>query len=338
MRHIKVQTRDGPQVIRIPWKTIFLIVGIILLLVIINSSYYSVDAGEVGVVQRFGKYVGPPTGPGLHFKLPWGIEDVTKVNVEYRYKEEFGFMTEQAGITTRYATRGSRGTSFEAVSLMLTGDLNCAVVEWSVQYNIKDPVAYLFNVRSPEQTLRDMSESVMREVVGDRSVTEVITVGREASQEQGLGSEVRRELQLVLDKYNSGIRITQVVLKTANPPDKVRNSFNEVNQAQQQMSKIKNEAEQAYQKVIEPAKGEALKMITEAEGYKEERINRANGDVARFRSILVEYKKAPEITQQRIYLETMEKILPNINKIIIIDDEVRSVLPMLDLKDQGRTP
>jgi membrane protease subunit HflK len=282
--------------------------------------------------------VGPPTGPGLHFKLPWGIEEVTKVNVEYRYKEEFGFQTEQAGVSTRYVPRGRRGTSFEAVSLMLTGDLNCAVVEWSVQYNIKDPVAYLFNVRNPERTLRDMSESVMREVVGDRSVTEVITVGQEVSQEQGLGAEVRRELQNVLDKYNSGIRITQVVLKTANPPDKVRNSFNEVNQAQQQMSKIKNEAEQAYQKVIEPAKGDALKMITEAEGYKEERINRANGNVARFRSILAEYEKAPEITKQRIYLETMVQILPRINKIIIIDEEARSVLPLLDLKSQGRTP
>ncbi|MBU0754569.1 MAG: FtsH protease activity modulator HflK [Planctomycetes bacterium] len=335
MAYIKVQTRDGPKEVRIPWGTIFIVVGIIILLVIINSSYYSVQAGEVGVVQRFGEYI-RETGPGLHFKLPWGIEKVTKVNVEYRYKEEFGYKTEQAGITTRYVS--PRQVDFETVSLMLTGDLNCAVVEWSVQYNIKDPKAYLFNVRNPEQTLRDMSESVMREIVGDRSVTEVITVSQEASQEQGLGAEVRRQLQDVLDKYNSGIRVTQVVIKTANPPKEVKASFNEVNQAQQQMEQTKNQAEQAYQKIIEPAKGQALKAITEAEGYKEERINMANGDVARFRNLLTEYEKAPDVTRRRIYLETMEKILPKINRTIIIDEEARSILPLLDLKQEGRMP
>lgn len=335
MTRIKVQTRDGPREIRIPWATVLIVLGIIILLVVINSSYYSVQAGEVGVVQRFGDFV-RQTAPGLHFKFPWGIEEVTKVNVEYRYKEEFGFKTDQAGVSTRYVS--SRRANFDAVSLMLTGDLNCAVVEWSVQYNIKDPVAYLFNVRSPEQTLRDMSESIMREVVGDRSVTEVITVGAEASQEKSLGGEVRQKLQEVLDIYNSGIRITQVVLKTANPPDRVRDSFNEVNTAQQQMDRIKNDAEKAYNEVIEPAKGQALKMITEAEGYKEERINEANGNVARFKNILTEYEKAPEITRQRLYLETLEKVLPKVHNIIIIDDEAQSILPFLDLKKEGRTP
>jgi len=315
--------------------TLALVLGAVVLFIIVNSSYYSIQAGEVGVVQRFGRYV-REAGPGLHFKLPWGIEKVTKVNREYRFKEEFGFRTEEAGVATRYSSPPQ--ADFESVSLMLTGDLNCAVVEWSVQYNIMDPVSFLFKVRHPEQTLRDMSESIMREVVGDRSVTEVITVGGEGTQEQTLGAEVRRALQEVMDKYDSGVRITQVVLKTANPPREVRDSFNEVNQAQQQMEQTKNQAEQAYNKVINSAKGEALKMINEAEGYKEERVNRAAGDVARFRNILEEYKKAPEITRRRIYLETMQKILPKLKNITILDEETTSVLPLLDLKGERRTP
>lgn len=336
MKQVRVHVHGEPVPLKIPWRAILIIFGILLMLAVIGSSYYSVQAGEVGVVQRFGQYV-RQTGPGLHFKFPWGIEKVTKVNVEYRYKEEFGFRTEQAGVSTRYAS--PRREDFEAVSLLLTGDLNCAVVEWSVQFNIKEPVSYLFNVRAPERTLRDMSESVMREVVGDRSVTEVITkVESSADKAISFGDEVRNRLQDVLDKYKSGIRVTQVVIKTANPPKEVRDSFNEVNEAQQQMSQIENEAEQAYNKVIYKAKGEAQKMINEAEGYKEERINMANGDVARFKSLLAEYEKAPEITRRRIYLETMEKILPSIGSIMIIDAEARSILPMLNLKKEGRAP
>lgn len=331
MKYVHVQTRDGPQMFKIPWGTILTVLGIIVLLVIINSSYYSVEAGEIGVIQRFGEFV-REAGPGLHFKLPWGIEKVTKVNVEYRYKEEFGFRTDptstRAGVNTRYDS-----TNFERVSLMLTGDLNCAVVEWSVQYNIKDPKEYLFQVRNPEQTLRDMTESIMREIVGDRSVTEVITQGR-----QEINVEVKQQLQKVLDSYKSGIRVTQVICQSILPPKEVMTSFNEVNKAQQEMDKIVNQAQAAYNKVIPKARGEALKMINEAEGYKQERINRATGDVARFRHILAEYKKAPDVTRRRLYLETMEKVLPQIRHKVIIDENARSILPLLDLKsEEGRS-
>ncbi len=332
MPKIEIQTRDGPKPINIPMKYIVIGIGVAVLFIILQSSYYTVETGERGIVQRFGKFE-RDTGPGLHFKFPWGIEEVTNVNVEYRYKEEFGFRTLQAGIVSRFdETRASR-RKFEDVSLMLTGDLNCAVVEWIVQFNIKDPIDYLFKVRDPGKTIRDMSESIMREVVGDRSVNEVIIGGREE-----INFEVKRQLQEVLDSYQSGINVTQVICQTIVPPQEVKDSFNEVNMAQQEMDRTVNEALKAYNMVIPKAKGQAMKVINEAEGYKQERINRANGDVARFKSILVEYNKAPEITRQRIYLETMVKILPMIRHKVIIDAEARSVLPLLQLNREGRSP
>jgi membrane protease subunit HflK len=282
----------------------------------------------VGIVQRFGKYV-RLSEPGLHFKFPWGIESITPVKVNYFYKEEFGFRTDEPGVVTRYA---KPRTEEEDVARMLTGDLNSAMVTWSVQYTIKDPASFLFKVRDPVQTLRDMSESIMREVVGDRSVTEVLTEGRKE-----ISVEVQRQLQEVLDKYESGIKINQAILKTVSPPSSVKASFNEVNQAQQEMDKTVNQALEAYNKVIPRARGQAQKTINEAEGYKEERINRANGDVARFLKILEEYKKAPDITRRRLYLETLDKILPKIKDKVIIDEEAQSVLPLLDLRREGRS-
>ena len=329
MKDIKIQTRDGPVTVNIPWKIILIVVVVGLFLVIVKSSYYSVEAGERGVIQRFGEY-SRISGPGLHFKLPWGIEKVTKVNVELRYKQEFGYRTMSAGVQSRYDTW--RRVQYEQVSLMLTGDLNCAVVEWSVQYNIKDPVEFLFNVRNPETTLHDMCESIMREIVGDRSVTEVLTMGREE-----INFEVKQQLQEVLDQYKSGINITQVICQNVLPPREVKTSFDDVNKAQQEMDKIVQQARAEYNKIIPRAEGQALKTINEAEGYSQERINMAGGDVARFKNLLIEYKKDPEIMMQRIYLETMEKILPNIKNKVIIDEEARSVLPFLDLKREGRS-
>ncbi len=329
MPTIRFQTQDGPRKVFISWKVILTAVGVLAVLFVFNTSFYSVEAGEVGVIQRFGKYV-RKTGSGLHFKLPWGIEKVSKVNVEYRYKEEFGFHTVQAGITSRFET--AHQSEFEKTSLMLTGDLNSAVVEWSVQYNIKDPRSYLFNVRNPERTLRDMCESIMREIVGDRSVTEVLTMGREE-----INVAVRDQLQGVLDAYESGIKITQVICQNVLPPRDVKSSFDEVNTAQQEMSKIENQARAEFNRVIPKARGNAQKMINEAEGYKQQRINRAAGDVARFRSILTEYQKAPEITRQRIYLETMAKILPKIKHKVVIDEDARSILPLLELGNGGKS-
>jgi membrane protease subunit HflK len=329
MTRIHIQTRDGPKPINIRWGLVALVPVVLILIVVVSSSYYSVNAGEQGIVQRFGKYV-RQTGPGLHFKFPWGIEKVTIVNVEYRYKEEFGFRTEKAGITTRYDTR--RRPEYELVSLMLTGDLNCAVVQWSVQYHIKDPVSYLFKVRNAERTLRDMCESIMREIVGDRSVTEVLTRGREE-----INFEVKRQLQDVLDLYNSGIKITQVICQSVLPPQDVMASFNEVNEAQQEMERIQNQAQAEYNKVIPKARGQAQKVINEAEGYRAERVNRAMGDVARFKNILAEYDKARDITRKRLYLETLQKVLPKIKRKVILDAEARSILPLLNLDREGRS-
>jgi membrane protease subunit HflK len=210
---------------------------------------------------------------------------------------------------------------------MLTGDLNAAVVEWVVQYRIVDPYKYLFRVRNVRDTFRDMSEAVMREVVGDRTVNEVLTVGR-----QQIADLVEQDLQALCDQYENGIKVEQVVLQDVNPPDPVKPSFNEVNQAQQEKEKLINEAQSEYNKVIPRARGEAQQTIQEAEGYALNRVNTARGDSARFVAVFNEFTKAPEVTRRRIYLETMNKILPQVKGKIVVDQDLRSVLPLLNLQ------
>jgi len=295
-------------------------IGIILLVVIvILSGFYVVQAENVGVILRFGKYT-KTTEPGLHIKIPV-IDKVYQVAVERQLKEEFGFRTLKAGVTSQY----SRG-NFDNESVMLTGDLNVVVVEWIIQYRVEDPYKYLFKVRNSNQTLRDMSEATMREVVGDRTLNEVLTVGRKE-----ISQTVEIKLQDLCEQYETGIRIKQVVLQNVDPPDAVKASFNEVNQAQQDKEKLINQARSEYNKIIPKAKGEALQTIQKAEGYASERVNGAKGDVARFIAVLAEYEKAPEITRQRIYLETMSKVLPVMEKKFIIDETGSSVLPLLNL-------
>jgi len=295
-------------------------IGIILLvLIIIMSGFYVVQAENVGVILRFGKYT-KTTDPGLHIKIPV-IDKVYQVAVERQLKEEFGFRTLKAGVTSQY----SRG-NFNSESVMLTGDLNVVVVEWIIQYRVEDPYKYLFKVRNSQQTLRDMSEASMREVVGDRTLNEVLTVGR-----QEISVTVESKLQELCEQYETGIRIKQVVLQNVDPPDAVKASFNEVNQAQQDKEKLINQARSEYNKIIPKAKGEALQTIQKAEGYASERVNGAKGDVARFVAVLKEYEKAPEITRQRIYLETMSKVLPVMEKKFIIDENGSGVLPLLNL-------
>lgn len=324
---ITIQTPDGPKEVSIPWKPVLVIGLLIIGFLIVNSTYYTIETGEVGVETRFGKYL-KTTSPGLHFKLPWGIDDVTPVKVDYVYKEEFGYQTLEADVQTRYAPESRK---FEDISLMLTGDLNCALLTWSIQYDIKDPKAFLFNIREPIITLRDMTESVMREAVGDRSVTDVLTSGKEA-----IMADVGLMLQDTLDSYNAGINIREVVLKAVNPPNEVKASFNEVNQAQQEKEKAIEDAWKGYNKVIPEAEGVANKMISEAEGYAVERTNIALGDVARFNNLLVEYRKAKDITRWRLYIEAMSEVLPKIERKTIIDSEVQSLLPLLDLGSEGR--
>jgi len=291
------------------------------------TSYYTVPSDSVAVVQRFGKYL-KEVPPGLHFKLPLGIDTATIVPVKRQLKQEFGFAT--PGATDPYQTsrEGKRETQ------MVTGDLNAALVEWVVQYRISDPVKFLFDVREPSKTLRDVSESVMREVVGDRTVDEVITIGR-----QEIETEALTKMQALSTKYAMGLSIDQVQLKNINPPEPVQESFNEVNQAQQEKEKLINEARRDYNKVIPLAEGEKDQRIREADGYRLKRINEAEGDAARFSALFAEYSKAPEVTRRRIYIETLQDILPAIRSKIIVDEKTRSILPLLNLdSEKGGQP
>ena len=296
-----------------------------VLLIIAVSSFYTVGPEEIGVVLRVGKFV-RTSDPGLHAKLPFGIESVTKVPIQRQLKEEFGFQTVSAGVRSQFSVRGR-----ESESNMLTGDLNAAVVEWVVQYRIVDPYKYLFRVRNVRLTFRAMSEAVMREVVGDRTVNEVLTVGR-----QEIADLVEQDLQGMCDQYETGIKVDQVVLQDVNPPDPVKPSFNEVNEAQQEKEKLINEAQSAYNKVIPRARGEALQTISEAEGYALNRVNTARGDSALFVAVFNEYRKAPGITKTRIYLETMNRVLPQMQHKVVVDQDLRSILPLLNLETSAK--
>jgi membrane protease subunit HflK len=286
------------------------------------SAYYTVPSDSVAVVQRFGKYL-KDVPPGLHFKLPLGVDTATIVPVKRQLKQEFGFTTPGASDPYQSPRDGEKETQ------MVTGDLNAALVEWVVQYRISDPIRFLFEVREPSETLRYVSESVMREVVGDRTVDEVITIGR-----QEIESEALTKMQALSTKYEMGISIDQVQLKNINPPQPVQESFNEVNQAQQEKEKLINEARRDYNKVIPLAEGEKDQRIREADGYSLKRINEAEGDVARFNALLAEYTKAPEVTRRRIYIETLQDVMPDIRSKIIVDEQTRSILPLLNLDSQ----
>jgi len=288
------------------------------------TAYYTVPSDSVAVIQRFGKYL-KDVPPGLHFKLPLGIDAATIVPVKRQLKQEFGFAT--PGASDPYQSSAPRDGMRE--TQMVTGDLNAALVEWVVQYRISDPAKFLFEVREPSETLRYVSESVMREVVGDRTVDEVITIGR-----QEIETEALVKMQALSTKYAMGISIDQVQLKNINPPGPVQESFNEVNQAQQEKEKLINEARRDYNKVIPLAEGEKDQRIREADGYRLKRINEAEGDVARFNALLTEYNKAPEVTRRRIYIETLQDVMPGIRSKIIVDEQTHGILPLLNLDAQ----
>ncbi len=295
------------------------IVIIILLAVILGySMFFTIGADEVGIIQRFGKYI-RTCQPGLNWKLPVGIEKVTKVKVKRVYKEEFGLDSSPA-VNIRLPLNESAN-----LSLMLTGDLNVAVVPWIVQYKIKDPYNYLFKVRNPEVLLKDMSESSMRLVVGDRSINEVITKREE------IANEAAQVLQKDLDDAETGIDIVTIEMKKTNVPDSVQPSFNEVNEATQEKEKTIYQAREEYNKAIPAARGEAERVIKSAEGYAQNVINRAEGDTERFMLLYGEYKKAENITKKRLYLEAIRDILPNLGDKYIIDEDMKNILPLLNL-------
>jgi membrane protease subunit HflK len=285
------------------------------------SSYYQVEPDEVALVTRFGKYV-RTTLPGPHLKMPLGIERARKVPVQRQLKQEFGFRTERADVQSTF----HKDARTQGEALMLTGDLNVATVEWIVQYKISDPYKYLFKLRDVEDTFRLMAEASMRSVVGDHSVTELLTVGREA-----IASKAKDLLARLCERYDNGITVQQLVLQDVNPPEPVRPSFNEVNQAIQERERAINEAWAEYNREIPNARGLAQQKIEAAEGYAVDRVNRAKGDAQRFVALEEQYRKAPEVTRARIYLETLSAALPRAGKRIILDEKTRGILPVLPL-------
>jgi membrane protease subunit HflK len=307
---------------RYQWGGIAGAIAALALVVVLATAWFTIAPEEVGLVLRFGRYV-RQAEPGLHPKWPFPVESVLKVPVQRQLKEEFGFRTREAGVRTRY-TDGA----FERESLMLTGDLNVAIVEWTAQFRVRDPYKYLFKVRDVRKTFRDLNEGVMREVVGDRSVNEVLTVGR-----QEVAAEVERLLPELCDQSETGVKVEQIVLQDVNPPDPVKPSFNEVNQAQQEREKMINEARADYNKVIPKARGEAEQMVQQAEGYATDRVNRAQGDAAAFRALHAAYTRSPEVTRRRIYLETMNAVFPKVKRKVIVDDKLKNLLPILNLDE-----
>ena len=293
------------------------VVAVFVVVALLIAAFYQIDPEEAGVVLRFGKYV-RTSGPGLHLRLPL-VERLYKVPVQRQLKEEFGFRTVRPSVRTQYQKEG-----FLDESLMLTGELNTLVVEWTVQYKVKDPVQFLFRVRAVQQTFRDICQAVMREVVGDHSVNEVLTVRRQEIEDQ-----VKVGLQELCDQYDTGIDVQLVVMQDVNPPDPVKPSFNEVNQAIQEKEKLINESWSEYNKEIPRAEGEAKRTVEAAEGYAVERVNLARGDAARFLPLYEEYRKAPQVTRRRLYLETLCAVLPKVGRKVVVDPSQKSVLPLL---------
>jgi len=307
----------------------------ILVVVVVGSMFYSVETDSEGVVLRFGKYV-RTAEPGLHFKFPHPIETVHVVPVQRIQASEFGYATIAAGRVTKYA-RPSEQT--QAVALMLTGDLNLAHVEWIVQYRAKDAFKYLFKIggsRDPRiavgDTIQDVSESVMRKLVGDASVDEVITIGRDE-----IAAAAKVEIQQMLDQFEAGVQVVTVKLQAATPPDPVKGAFDEVNRARQNKEQVINEARGERNREIPAARGKKAQAISEARGYAQRVVMEAKGRVNAFLAQLKEYEKAPQVTRTRLYLEAMQAVLSQVDNKIIIDQSIRGLLPMLNL-DSAEIP
>ncbi|NLC70295.1 MAG: FtsH protease activity modulator HflK [Desulfuromonadaceae bacterium] len=306
---------------RPPRKLLILVLLGMVLVWVGNSSFFKVNTEETGVVLRFGGF-SHLAQPGLNFKLPFGIDKVFLVKTGRNFKEEFGFRTAAAGVRTTYDP-----AVFEEESLTLTGDLNVSDVEWIVQYQIIEPFKYLFRIQDPQATIRDIAETVVRKVVGNSNVTQVLTTDRAM-----LAADIQREIQATLKDYDIGIRIVTVKFQDVNPPDQVKAAFNEVNEAEQQKESLILQAREQYNREVPKARGVAKSRILEAEGYAVERINRAEGESTRFLALLEEYHKAPEVTRRRLYLETMEQILPKVSEIYILDHKGSGLLPHIPLR------
>jgi len=301
-------------------RLILIVAVIVALVIVVGTSFYKVEPQETAVIQRFGKYVGTADA-GLHFKIPFGVDVVSKVVTGRVDQQEYGYRTQKPDVRSQFVEKG-----FEEESLMLSGDLNVVNLQWAVQYKIKDPVEYLFRVNGVLRTLDDISESVMRRIVGNRYSDEVITVGRES-----IASQCRKEIQEIMDRYETGLEIVAVKLQTANVPNPVMASFNEVSEAGQEKERMINEAQRSYNEKIPRAVGEARQTVTQAEGYALERVNRSEGEAKRFLEILAEYQKAPDITRRRMYLDSFEALMGKTGNLVVVDEAQKGILPLLDL-------
>lgn len=304
-----------------PARTALRVAAVIVLVAAVFSTFYTVQPQEQAVVLRFGRYVSTH-GPGLNLKLPFGVDQVIKVRTEVVHQEEFGFRRGEGELP-------SEEEAFEKESLTLTGDLNVAVVKWIVQYKVADPRHFLFNTREVIKNLRDVSQSVLRRVVGDRTVSEVLTTGRVE-----IADEAQRLTQEVLDRYGTGVRIVAVKLQDVNPPVPVRPAFNEVNAAKQDQEKMINQAESEYNRVIPEARGKAEQQIRDAEGYATAAVKRAEGDADRFRRMLAAYRAAPAVTRTRLYMETVEELYSRFKEVTIVDKGVAGVVPVFPQRPQ----
>jgi modulator of FtsH protease HflK len=293
---------------------------VVLLLFLGASSYYSVNTEETAIVLRFGKFV-RTADPGANFKIPFGIETVQKVRDRRVLQLESGYRTVKAGARSQFTEKG-----FEEQARMLSGDLNVIDLQWTVQYKIKNPFDYLFRVEDVEAAINDISECVVRRIVGNRYADEVLTVGRAS-----IADMAKVEMQQILDSYKTGILIVTVQLQNANPPNPVKAAFNEVNEAGQEKERMINDAQKIHSQEIPKAYGEARQIISQAEGYGLERINRAQGEARRFVDILAEYQKAPDVSRQRMYVEALQALTGKMERLIVLDGNQHSLLPLLDL-------
>ncbi|MDH3454363.1 MAG: FtsH protease activity modulator HflK [Desulfuromonadales bacterium] len=311
-----LKNRFGPQKAILP-----LLIVVFLVVVGGYSSMYEVDTEETGVVLRFGKF-STFVEPGLHFKLPFGIDQIYLVQTGRVLKEEFGFRTVKPDVRTTFTKKG-----LEEESLTLTGDLNVSDVEWIVQFQIADPFKFIFRIKDPIETVRDIAEAMVRKSIGNANVTEVLTTER-----ANLANDIEKNLQLTLNQYDIGVRIVTVKFQDVTPPDPVKAAYNEVNESEQQRESLIFQAREQYNREVPRARGEAKKVLQEAEGYAVERVNKARGETNRFLALLTEYRKAPSVTRSRIYLETLEEVLPRLDEIYVMDDKSGGLLPLLPLR------
>jgi membrane protease subunit HflK len=312
--HLK--NKFGPQKGLLP-----ILIVAVLILIGGYSSMYEVDTEETGVVLRFGKF-SSFAEPGLHFKMPLGVDRVYLVQTGRVLKEEFGFRTIKPDVRSTYTKRG-----LEEESLTLTGDLNVSDVEWIVQFQVSDPFKFIFRIKDPVGTIRDIAEAMVRKAIGNANVTEVLTTERAL-----LASEIQTDLQSTLNQYDIGVRIVTVKFQDVTPPDPVKAAYNEVNESEQQRESLIFQAREQFNREVPRARGEAKKVLQEAEGYAVERVNKARGETNRFLALLTEYRKAPSVTRSRIYLETLEEVLPRLEEIYVMDAENGGALPLLPLR------